>query len=109
RDVIVWRPRTSPGARPDGFLDYEALIAPEPESFTFPAVDERRAAGLCYTSGSTGRPKGVLYSHRAIVLHSLAQATPDMLSISHQDVVLPAGPLFPLHPCGPPFPSPMCG
>ncbi len=54
-----------------GTLDYEALLAGAPARVESPASAEGQAAGLCYTSGTTGRPKGVLYSHRALVLHSL--------------------------------------
>lgn len=59
-----------------------------------PALDERRAAIMCYTSSTTGRAKGVVYSHRALVLHSLVFALPDAVSISSRDVVMPVVPMF---------------
>jgi fatty-acyl-CoA synthase len=81
------------GEVPDGYLDYEQLIAgAEPASW--PEPDERRAAAMCYTSGTTGRPKGVLYSHRSLVLHSLVGALPDVNSLSRDDVLLPVVPMF---------------
>jgi fatty-acyl-CoA synthase len=81
------------GSSPAGTTEYESLIdASEP--MTWPAIDERQAAAMCYTSGTTGRPKGVIYSHRALVLHSLVFALPDALGISSRDVILPAVPMF---------------
>ncbi|WP_437275498.1 long-chain fatty acid--CoA ligase [Sorangium sp. So ce375] len=75
-------------------LDYEALLAPEPDHFEFPALDERTAAMLCYTSGTTGNPKGVAYSHRSIVLHTLVACMHDTLGFRDRDVVLPVVPMF---------------
>jgi fatty-acyl-CoA synthase len=78
---------------PDGCLDYETLLAGA-EPMRWPADDERRAAAMCYTSGTTGRPKGVVYSHRSMVLHSLAVALPDVKAVSRRDVLLPVVPMF---------------
>jgi fatty-acyl-CoA synthase len=90
-DVIVVR-RTD-AALPDGYLDYEQLVAGA-EPMQWPADDERRAAAMCYTSGTTGRPKGVVYSHRSMVLHSLVAALPDVKSVSRRDTLLPVVPMF---------------
>jgi fatty-acyl-CoA synthase len=78
---------------PDGYLDYESLIAGA-APMEWPEIDERQAGAMCYTSGTTGRPKGVVYSHRSLVLHSLVAALPDAKSISSRDTVLPVVPMF---------------
>ena len=74
-----------------------------------PRIDERDAAAMCYTSGTTGRPKGVLYSHRAIVLHSLAQGLRDALSLGEDDTVLPIVPMFHVNAWGLPFTCTLLG
>ena len=83
------------GEVPEGFRDYEELLEGASSSWRAPEVKEGQAAGLCYTSGTTGKPKGVMYSHRALVLHSLASALPDQLGVSQRDVLLPVVPMFP--------------
>ena len=106
KHVIVWANGTQ---APEGMLDYEELIAPEPDQFAVPRLDEREAACMCYTSGTTGRPKGAVYSHRAIVLHSLASAMTDGLAIGQREVVCPVVPMFHVNGWGLPFTATMVG
>ena len=61
--------------------------------FTAP-VDENQAASMMYTSGTTGNPKGVIYSHRSIVLHTMATMFADSLGVGESDVILPVVPMF---------------
>ncbi len=106
RHVVVWG---HGGPRPDGALDHEELIADELPRFEYPRLDEEQAAGLCYTSGTTGRPKGVLYSHRALVLHSLASAMPDAIGVGMRDALLPVVPMFHVNAWGIPFTAALTG
>lgn len=106
RKVVVFRSnpaQKSATPLPDGFLDYEELIAPEPDTYDYPALDEKSAAMLCYTSGTTGNPKGVLYTHRSTVLHSLVVLSRDNMGIGGDDVVLPVVPMFHAAAWGLPF------
>ena len=99
---------SDPGSSPAGTIEYETLIA-ESEPKSWPAINERQAAAMCYTSGTTGRPKGVIYSHRALVLHSLVFALPDALGISSRDVILPAVPMFHVNGWNLPFTAALTG
>ncbi len=95
---------------PEGALDYESLLAHSPE-FDWQAAepDERAAASMCYTSGTTGRPKAVVYSHRALVLHSMATAMAGSFAISERDVVLAAVPMFHANGWGLPYTAALTG
>lgn len=98
------------GPTPPGALDYEELLGEVDEGkFVYPEPDENQAASMCYTSGTTGRPKGVLYSHRAIVLHSLASAATDTLGLHTADVILPVVPMFHVNAWGLPFTATLIG
>jgi fatty-acyl-CoA synthase len=93
---------------PAGCEDYEALIAQSPPLKAL-ALEEEDPAGMCYTSGTTGRPKGVVYSHRALVLHSLASALPDVMGLSNRDAACPVVPMFHVNAWGLPFTAVMVG
>jgi fatty-acyl-CoA synthase len=81
---------------------YEELIGShEPAE---PAdIDERDAASICFTSGTTGRPKAVVYSHRSVLLHSMAELMVDAHAVRRGDVVLPLTPMFHVNCWGLPY------
>ena len=88
---------------------YEDYIAEADGDFKWVEVDENTAAGMCYTSGTTGHPKGVVYSHRSNILHAMAAAMPDYLSLASRDVVMPVVPLFHANSWSLAFSAPMTG
>src|SRR5437867_1142306 len=94
---------------PEPYDDYESLLAESEEPFVPIAANEDDAIGLCYTSGTTGMPRGVLYSHRALALHTLALALPDVLGLRQSDVMLPIVPMFHVNAWGLPFAAAMLG
>src|SRR5205807_7378314 len=76
------------------YEDYEAWLVQASGNFTPPKIAEQDGATMCYTSGTTGNPKAVLYSHRALVLHSMAQTMADSCAVSQHDATLLASPMF---------------
>ncbi len=81
---------------------YEDLIASHQPAETAP-IDENDAASICFTSGTTGRPKAVVYSHRSVVLHSMAELMVDAHAVRRGDVVLPLTPMFHVNCWGLPY------
>ncbi|MEC5211198.1 fatty-acyl-CoA synthase [Psychrobacter sp. PL15] len=94
--------------------EYEALLDSADSDFDFPDFDENTIATTFYTSGTTGDPKGVFFSHRQLVLHSLAEAAsfgmlPNKQGVSYGDVYMPMTPMFHVHAWGFPFTATMIG
>ncbi|GAB3048520.1 long-chain fatty acid--CoA ligase [Virgibacillus ainsalahensis] len=83
---------------------YEELLHTGDPDYPFSTtIDENEPAGMCYTSATTGKPKGVVYSHRGIVLHSMALGLADTAAISESDISMPVVPQFHVNAWGTPF------
>jgi len=93
--------------------EYESLLERATPSFAFPQLDENTRATTFYTTGTTGLPKGVYYSHRQLVLHTLATmaalANAPHASFSTGDVYMPITPMFHVHAWGLPYVATMLG
>jgi fatty-acyl-CoA synthase len=95
---------------PDGFVDYEALLAgADPDAFVYAPHEETDPVSMCYTSGTTGRAKGVVYSHRSTVLHTLVASLGDYAGLRSTDTVLPVTPMFHANCWGIPYAALMVG
>ena len=90
-------------------ISYEAWMGQQPNTYSWPQLDENTASSLCYTSGTTGNPKGALYSHRSTILHAYAAALPDVMGVSARDAILPVVPMFHVNAWGIPYNAAMTG
>ncbi|KVL46555.1 long-chain fatty acid--CoA ligase [Burkholderia cepacia] len=114
-DRLVLLDDTGAAVVPVGFVDeYENMLAAASPDFVFPDFDENTIATTFYTTGTTGTPKGVYFSHRQLVLHTLA-ATAALSSAREQgrihrdDVYMPMTPMFHVHAWGLPYVATMLG
>lgn len=94
--------------------EYEALLASAAPEFDFPDFDENSVATTFYTTGTTGNPKGVFFSHRQLVLHTLAMtgslaASDEMPLLRSSSVYMPITPMFHVHAWGVPYAATMMG
>ncbi|WP_430229355.1 fatty acid--CoA ligase [Nitrosomonas communis] len=106
------------GAVPQIFLqfddEYENWLADRADDFCFADFDENMRATVFYTTGTTGAPKGVYYTHRQLVLHTLAAgmalAAPAARQRLHnEDVYMPVTPMFHVHAWGIPYIATLLG
>jgi fatty-acyl-CoA synthase len=94
--------------------EYEELLARSPAEYEFPELDEDTHATTFYTTGTTGLPKGVYYSHRQLVLHTLAGLSamamaPAQGGFHQDDVYMPITPMFHAHAWGYPYMATLMG
>jgi len=109
RHLIVMGRPGSDVALPTNAIDYEELIAGEPDTYDRFDIPERTPLGLCYTSGTTGRPKGALYSHRSTFLHALMVTSGGGLSLGPPDSALAVVPMFHANAWGVPYAGTLVG
>ena len=87
--------------------EYEKLLDDASPEYEFPFLDENTRATIMYTTGTTGLPKGVSFTHRQIVLHTLAVAVssvfPGEVNLNSRDVIMPLVPFFHVHSWGMPY------
>ena len=93
--------------------EYESMLERASAWYAFPQLDEDTRATTFYTTGTTGLPKGVYYSHRQLVLHTLAVAQTlayaPHASFGSRDVYMPITPMFHVHAWGLPYVATMLG
>lgn len=93
--------------------EYEALLAAAAPDYPFADFDEDAIATTFYTTGTTGDPKGVCFSHRQLVLHTLAANAPfgaqTGSGLGYRDVYMPLTPMFHVHAWGMPYVATMLG
>jgi fatty-acyl-CoA synthase len=115
RQVVVLTETGTPPIDLSRFpAEYEALLARGDPNFPFPDFDENTRATTFYTTGTTGLPKGVYFSHRQLVLHTLATMATLGTGGPHQsfhrhDVYMPITPMFHVHAWGVPYLATLMG
>ncbi len=103
-----------PAGEPAFETDYETLLAAGDPSFAFQDFDENTRATTFYTTGTTGDPKGVYFSHRQLVIHTLASmgaagAAQGQGRFHREDVYMPITPMFHVHAWGFPYVATLMG
>ena len=94
--------------------EYEQLLAAASPQYAFPDFDENSVATMFYTTGTTGNPKGVYFTHRQLVLHTLAETSvlgsiDSVRLLGSDDVYMPITPMFHVHAWGIPYAATLMG
>ncbi len=114
RKYILITDKETPPETPFADTDYETFLNSAAALDELPDFDENTQATQSYTTGTTGKPKGVYFTHRQMVLHTLAEMTTlgmltDFGGITKRDVYMPLTPLFHVHGWGVPYAMTMAG
>ena len=100
---------TQAGA-PTAALEYEALHRPVRAGARICRIPTSAPPPRCATRPARpATPKGVLYSHRALVLHTLGLSLDAAWASREHDIVLPVVPMFHANAWGMPFAAVMVG
>lgn len=112
--IVIAEDGIAPESELEPAGEYEELLASASPEYEFPDFDENTRATTFYTTGTTGLPKGVHYTHRQLVLHTLAVSV--TLGSFHtigrfrsDDVYMPITPMFHVHAWGMPYVATLLG
>ena len=88
--------------------EYEKMVESSSAEYEFPDFDENTRATTFHTTGTTGNPKGVYFSHRQLVLHTIATlaalgTSAEQGRFHRADVYMPMTPMFHVHAWGMPY------
>ena len=94
--------------------EYEDLLLAGSPDYSFLDFDENTVATTFCTTGTTGSPKGVYFTHRQLVLHSLAElaffgTAAKQGRFCRDDVYMPITPIFHAHAWGVPWTATLSG
>jgi fatty-acyl-CoA synthase len=114
RIILISDEPEMPASPVEASGDFETLLAQASPDYDFPDFDENAQATTFYTTGTTGDPKGVYFSHRQLVLHTLACAAAfggasAQGHVHREDVYMPMTPMFHVHAWGFPYLATMMG
>ena len=112
--VLISEAESRPDTKLEFATEYEELLQSVSAAYAFPDLDENTKATTFYTTGTTGNPKGVYFSHRQLVLHTLAVAVAcgayhAIGRFRSNDVYMPLTPMFHVHAWGYPYVATMLG
>lgn len=112
KTILLTDRKEKPDIKADA--EYEELLSAAIPLDELPDMDENTLATMAYTTGTTGLPKGVYFTHRQLVLHTLAvglavAAFGNFGGVSKTDVYMPLTPMFHVHAWGIPYMSTLFG
>ena len=112
--VVIAEKTTVADTKIDPAAEFEEMVQSASDFFDFPDLDENTKATTFYTTGTTGNPKGVHFTHRQLVLHTLAVAVEfgsfhTTCRFRSNDVYMPLTPMFHVHAWGFPYVATLLG